>query len=75
MIDLGYGVWVGRDLLATFEEEAAALAFMAEQFDRQVLLTDAWLEVDTGARSAELVRGDQLLKRISAVHPTDKLSA
>jgi hypothetical protein len=74
VIDLGYGVWVGRDLLATFEE-AAALAFMAEQFDRQVLLTDAWLEVDTGARSAQLVRGDQLLKRISAVHPTDKLSA
>jgi hypothetical protein len=69
-----YRVGVDWDTLAAFDDEAAALTFIGRHFDSQLVRDELWLEVgDEG--DAELIYGEELVGRLSAVHPTERTSA
>ena len=71
---MSYRVWVDRDVVASFEDEPAALAFVGEHFAADLIRDDVWLEFGDDD-NRQLVHGEQLVKRVRAVYPVDRLSA
>jgi len=67
-------VYVDRDLLMSFEDEGAALAFVRDQFDERLSAGDVWLEIGEGD-SAELLQGKALIRRLRSVGGSGRLSA
>ncbi len=69
-----FTVWVDRDMLGSFDDEAAALTFIGEHLDSQLMRESVWLEIGEDDE-AQLVQGEQLVERVQAVYPHDRLSA
>jgi hypothetical protein len=67
-------VYVDRDVLASLDDEATALAFIREQFDQELIVNEVWLEIVTDSE-AEILQGEQLLRRVRAARPSGRLSA
>ena len=69
-----YRVWGDRDMLASFDDEAAALTFIGQHFEQDLMRDTVWLEVGD-EDDAQLIRGEQLVERVRAAYPPDRLSA
>ena len=66
-------VYVDRDLVMSFEDQRSALAFVREQFDDHLIVSDVWLEIGEGDGS-ELLQGKRLLRRVRSVGGSSRLS-
>jgi hypothetical protein len=68
-----YNVYVDRDLLMSFDDEVAALAFVREQFDECLTTDEVWLEIGDGD-GAQILQGEKLLRRLRPDRRPGRLS-
>lgn len=67
-------VYVDRDQIAEFNDEAAALAFIRGHFDDDTIASEVWLEIGR-VESAKILQGEQLLQRARSSGHSSRLLA